>query len=467
IYVNGAATRLENLAKEEMVGKTIQEIYSLTEFNANRNSPTLEALWQEEAIENKNLEWFGAEGKIINAITSAYPIKQDGKTRGVYSFAENIQDLKTRLVEIGAFHKKKTYRLRKKILKNGTSYIFDDIIGDSEAILSTITIARRFAAKKLPVMIYGETGTGKELFAQSIHNASSFVSGPFVAINCAAIPDNLLESMLFGTVKGAFTGSLDSPGLFEKAENGSVFLDEINSMPINLQAKLLRALQEKEIRRIGDSKTRKINCRIISAINQHPNEAVTDGNLREDLFYRLSTGMLLIPPLRERGNDYEALANYIIGKCNEDMDTVVDAMSPAMKELLKSYYWPGNVRELTNIIESAMNMTSEGERILDISHLPTYLKNHFKEEIAAMPHTEQVFNLVNKERFTNYPTMSFNGSFNDMLRDYEKNLLELALASTQGNITKCGEKLQLSRQNLTAKLKKHNINIGKFRKHHS
>ena len=201
------------------------------------------------------------------------------------------------------------------------------------------------------------------MFAQSIHNASSSVSGPFIPVNCAAIPENLLESILFGTVKGAFTGAVDSVGLLEKAENGSVFLDEINSMPIALQAKILRALQEKEVQRIGDSKTRKINCRIISATNKLPSEAIRDGEMREDLFYRLSTGMILIPPLRERGDDLELLADYFIAKCNEEIDATVTSMSPELKRLLKSYYFPGNCRELANIIESAMNMTIEGENI--------------------------------------------------------------------------------------------------------
>lgn len=464
IYVNPAAERLEGLPREELNNHTIQEIYSLTEFHSYRNSPTLEVLNTGKSQENQNLEWFGAKGTIINAITNTYPIMVGKNLKGVFHLAENIPETKKRLKNIGAFNKKSTYRLRKKILKNGTTYIFDDIIGESEAILSTIAIARRFAAKKLPVMIYGETGTGKELFAQSIHNTSPYVSGPFVAINCAAIPENLLESMLFGTIKGAFTGAVDSPGLFEKAENGTIFLDEINSMPIALQAKLLRALQEKEVRRIGDSKNRKINCRIISATNQLPADAIKKGNLREDLYYRLCTGMLLIPPLRERGHDYELLANYIIAKCNEEMDTTVETMSLAMKNLLKSYYWPGNVRELTNVIESSMNMTSEGENVLDVSHLPSYLKNHFKDEISAMPNTETVFTKVNKDRFAAYPNIDFQGGFSHMLQEYEKSILELALASTQGNITKCSEKLQLSRQNLTAKIKKHNIDTKKFRK---
>lgn len=463
IYLNDAASRLEQLSKKDFLGKTIPEIYVNTEFQQHKNSPCLDVLASGEMREDENLEWFTADGAAINAITNTYPIKEGSKILGVYSIAENIADEKKRLIDIGAFPRKQTYRMRKRTLHNGTTYIFDDIIGESEALKSTITIARRFAGKKLPVMIYGETGTGKEMFAQSIHNASSSVSGPFIPINCAAIPENLLESILFGTVKGAFTGAIDSPGLLEKAENGSVFLDEINSMPIALQAKILRALQEKEVQRIGDSKTRKINCRIISATNKLPVEAIRDGELREDLFYRLSTGMILLPPLRERGEDFQLLADYFIAKCNSDIDTAVTAMSPELKSLLKTYYFPGNCRELSNIIESAMNMTVEGENILDVYHLPTYLKNHFKDEISAMPNADQVFQRRNSQSDKYVPQMDFHGSLNTMMADYEKGLIELALAGTRGNLTKCGKKLGITRQNLTFKIKRHNIDINKFK----
>ncbi len=464
VYLNDAASELEQMPKKDFLGKTIADVYFNTEFHSHKNSPCLDVLASGEVQENENLEWYTADGTTINAITNTFPIMENGEILGVFSMAENIADLKKRLIEIGAFPRKQTYRMKKKTLHNGTSYIFDDIIGESDALQSTITIARRFAAKKLPVMIYGETGTGKEMFAQSIHNASSSVAGHFIPVNCAAIPENLLESILFGTVKGAFTGAIDSVGLLEKAENGSVFLDEINSMPIGLQAKILRALQEKEVQRIGDSKTRKINCRIISATNKLPAEAIRDGEMREDLFYRLSTGMILIPPLRERGNDFELLADYFIAKCNEEIDATVTAMSPELKNLLKTYYFPGNIRELANIIESAMNMTIEGENILDLRHLPTYLKNHFKEEISAMPNAEQVFQRHSPQSHKNVPQMDFHGNLNTMMAEYEKGLIELALASTQGNLTKCGEKLGITRQNLTFKMKRHNIDLKKFKR---
>ena len=175
-------------------------------------------------------------------------------------------------------------------MRNGTIYIFDDIIGKSEVMQEAIALSKRFAIKKMPVMIYGETGTGKEMFAQSIHNASPYMNGNFVAVNCAAIPDNLLESTLFGTVKGPSPAPWIVLVSLKKQRTALSFWMKSIPCPVALQAKLLRALQEKEVRRIGDTKNRKINCRILSAANKVPMEAIRSGEMREDLFYRLSTG---------------------------------------------------------------------------------------------------------------------------------------------------------------------------------
>lgn len=462
IYVNRAAEELDHTSRQDMLGKKLRNVYASTEFRKSQNSPCLNVLKTGVPQINENLEWFLTDGAIVNAITNTYPVVRGGETVAVISFAENIQDLKRRLFDIGAFNRKSTYRLRKKTMQNGTSFIFDDIVGDSESMLNMLDMAKRYAAKKMPVMIYGETGTGKEMIAQSIHNASDYMSGPFVPINCAAIPDNLLESMLFGTVRGAFTGAMDAPGLFEKAERGTIFLDEINSMPIVLQAKLLRALQEKEVRRIGDGKTRKINCRIISATNKMPLEAIQAKEMREDLFYRLSTGMLVIPPLRDRGNDLSLLTQYFIDKANAELNTMVTGVSSSLQSLLCAYDWPGNIRELANTIESAMNMVSEAEEILDLQHIPAYLKQRIQEATALTPAGSPI--KIKRVTAETYPTMNFHDSLQEMVNEYERNLIELGLSSTQGNLTKCGEKLGLSRQTLTVKIKKHRIDIKKFKR---
>lgn len=463
VYLNEAAEKLDHLKREDNLGKSLNDVYQLTNFQRGLDSPSLDCLKNGTIHTDENLEWYSGSGIAVNALVSTTPLYNHEKKIGVLCTAENISELRDRLYKLGTVKRKTSYRLQNKKLKNGTRYVFDDIVGESDAIKSTIAIAKRFAEKKSPIMIYGETGTGKEMFAQSIHNASPFLSGPFVPINCAAIPENLLESMLFGTVKGAFTGSVDSPGLIEKAEDGTIFLDEINSMPIMLQAKILRALQEKEVQRIGDNKIRKINCRIISATNKIPTEAIHDAELREDLFYRLSTGIVWLPALRERENDLRPLIDYFIDKANVDFQTHIEDMTSALYRLMKEYYWPGNIRELANTIESAINLTADDEVLLDVQHLPSYLKSHFASEISMMPNAAQIFSIREENNHTKLPTLDFHNGINTMVDEYEKSLLELALSGVRGNLTKCGEKLGISRQALTVKVKKHNINIEKFK----
>ena len=309
---------------DDVIGKNLADIYSNTVFREGMNSPTLDALQTGNPHIYENLEWYLKDGTTVNAITSTYPVREGDDIIGVFALSEDVDRLKAFLIKHGAFKQKISYRFRNKTMKNGTQYVFDDIIGKSELMKNTIVMARRFAAKKLPVMIYGETGTGKEMFAQSIHNASPYKSGAVRSHQLAQLfRKTCWKSMLFGTVKGAFTGAIDHAGLFEKAEGGSVFLDEINSMPLMLQAKILRVLQEKEVQRIGDSKTRKINCRIISATNKLPSEAVRNNELREDLYYRLSTGMVWIPSLRERNEDLSLLMDYFIEKANAELNATI------------------------------------------------------------------------------------------------------------------------------------------------
>lgn len=464
IYRNKAALRMDQDESNLGNGKNLSKIYSGTEFSDGLNSPCLDTLKTGKAHIQENLEWYLPNGTRVNAITSTYPLKDEkGALCGVVALSEDVDKLRKFLIRQGAFQRKKTYRMRHKLLKNGTQYIFNDIIGESEIIKNTILIARRFATKKLPVMIYGETGTGKEMFAQSIHNASPFVSGPFVPINCAAIPETLLESILFGTVKGAFTGATDSPGLFEKAENGSVFLDEINSMPILLQAKILRALQEKEVQRIGDSKIRKINCRIISATNKLPSDAIRDGELREDLYYRLSAGMVWIPSLHERTEDIDLLVDYFIEKANDETDTCILAPSEDLKKLFHSYFWPGNIRELSNAVESAVNMTVDGENILEIRHLPTYMKRHFGTELLTNPNAEDIFMLRNEQTATEPSYINLTGDINSMVDSYEKEILLFAINKAKGNISRCAVKLGISRQSLWVKFKKYGIDPKSYK----
>lgn len=460
-FINKAAEELDAFQRKEVIGKQASQIYQTLYLGEETVSPGITVLQTKAPMENINLEWY-SNGKLNNALTSAYPLYENGEITGAVIFCDPVSHLKKRLIQNISFMNKSTIKLQHKQLKNGTVYTFDDIIGKSSILQNTIQIANRFAGKDMPVMICGETGTGKELFAQSIHNASNYYAGPFVPINCAAIPETLLESTLFGTVKGAFTGAVESIGLFEKAKNGSIFLDEINSMPLLLQAKILRAIQEKEIQRVGDSKFRKINCRIISATNVMPETLIHDGIMRTDLYYRLSTGLIVIPPLRERGNDIFLLIQSFIDRFNARQNALIIDLIPSLKSMFLMYEWPGNVRELSNILESAFNMLGENDSYISYEHIPNYFMEHLKNSVMKSRNTKTAYDTAFIKNTDGYELPS-QISLPKLMDNYERTIIESALEKTRGNLTYCGEMLGISRQSLSVKLKKHKISPKSFR----
>lgn len=250
---------------------------------------------------------------------------------------------------------------------------FLSIIGESQEIKLLLEKIKKIANTPTNVLLLGETGTGKELFARAIHEASYRKKKPFVAINCASLPENLLESELFGFVKGAFTGAtIDKKGLLEIADGGTVFLDEIGDLPLSLQAKLLRVLEDKEIRPLGSVTSKKVDLRFISATNKDLMEGIREGKFREDLYFRLNVITLRIPPLRERGKDIEILAHHFMRKFSLKIGKSIKKIDPAALQILYRHSWPGNIRELQNVIEQAV-VFSEGEVILP-EDLPEYLR---------------------------------------------------------------------------------------------
>jgi len=299
-----------------------------------------------------------------------------------------------------------------------------------------ISVAKRAAKSTSPVLIHGETGTGKELFAQSIHNYSKNSKGPFVAINCAAIPDNLLEGLLFGTVKGAFSDAIDRPGLFEQAENGTILLDELNSMSLNLQSKLLRVLQENKTRRVGGSKEININTRVITAMNENPIRAVKENKIRQDLFYRIGVVLIEVPPLRNRKEDIPLLSKNFILKFNRKLDRQITKLSADVFDSFAKYDWPGNVRELQHTIEYAMNIAHENERIIELSHLPLHISESY--EIPA-------------EKEGPWQTLE------KRLNVEEIKILENELIKNDWKIAQTAKKLGLKRQSLQYRIKKYSL----------
>lgn len=325
---------------------------------------------------------------------------------------------------------------------NGTLYVLEDIIGESEVIKELKYKAKKIADSSSPVLVYGETGTGKELLVQGIHNASSIRKNkPFIAQNCAAIPKSLLEGILFGTTLGSFTGAKNKPGLFELADGGTLFLDEINSMDVELQAKLLRVLQDGVIRRIGGRKAINVDVRVIASTNEDPLDAVKKGILREDLNYRLNVISLRVPPLRERREDIPILVDYFIRMYNDKLCKNVYGVSTDCMKIFLDYPWPGNVRELKYTIESIMNFIDDG--IIKVNDLPYNILNY-----SVCPKKQREKRQESREELP---------SLNEALRLYEKALIEKAIEKANGNCAKAARLLKVPRQTLYNKIKKYKI----------
>jgi DNA-binding NtrC family response regulator len=302
------------------------------------------------------------------------------------------------------------------------------IIGKSKVIKNALKVVGKAALTTSTVLIYGESGTGKELIARAIHYSSSRSSAPFVPINCSAIPETLLESELFGYVRGAFTGAHETrAGFFQTAEGGTIFLDEISDTTPAMQAKLLRVLQEKEVYMVGTNRPKKVDVRIIAATNKHLLDSVENQKFRKDLYYRLNVIRIDVPPLSERKDDILLLVNHFAQKYADELDKPIPYFTDEAIEALQNYNWPGNIRELENQIQRIIVMTDEG--IVNVPDLPMTM------------------------RFSASGTQSFGRTLAEVEAEYIKNVLE----SVEGNKTRASEILGISRKTLRDKLKKYSI----------
>lgn len=325
---------------------------------------------------------------------------------------------------------KEVFNLRQEL------YNFGDftIIGRSKKMQEILEMVKKVASTSATVLILGESGTGKELIAKALHFLSDRRDKPYVKVNCAAIPENLLESELFGYEKGAFTGAISKKiGKFERADGGTIFLDEIGDMGLNLQAKLLRVLQEKELERLGGIDPIKIDVRIIAATNKNLEEMVRDGAFREDLYYRLKVVPIYVPPLRERKEDIPLLVDYFLDKYSKEFGKVKPGISEDAMDIIKEYDWPGNIRELENTIE----------RILILNSGNVISKEMLPYEIIG--------NKNLNSKFFKLPDEGIN------LEDLEKNLILQALEKAEGNQTKAAKLLGISRYTLIYRMEKYGI----------
>jgi DNA-binding NtrC family response regulator len=318
------------------------------------------------------------------------------------------------------------------------------LVGEDPSLRKVFASLQRAAATDATVLLEGESGTGKELFARSLHALSPRADAPFVAINCAAIPENLLETELFGYEKGAFTGAVArKPGKFEMAHRGTLFLDEIGDLPISLQAKILRALEERRFERVGGTSSVQVDVRLVAATNKGLKAAVASRRFREDLYFRLSVFPITVPPLRERPGDIPVLARYFVDRFCRDLKKKPLGVSPDAMEQLQSYRWPGNVRELQNCIERAV-ILAEGDAILP-RHLNLSFAAPLESETAVSP-WEQIDLSGTLAEATRRAT-----------RQAEKFKIEAVLAEAGGNKGRAAELLQINYKLLLAKLKEHSI----------
>lgn len=352
---------------------------------------------------------------------------------------------------------KQLHKLSNKVTSFHATYTFDSISGSSNAIKSVISMGRIAASSDSPTLILGESGTGKELVAQSIHNASSRSGGPFLSLNCGAIPKNLIASELFGSEYGAFTGAskAGNPGKFELASGGTLFLDEIGDMPFDLQVSLLRVLQNKEIIRLGGNSPKKIDVRIIAATNKNLMKAITDNTFRADLYYRLNVLNITIPPLRDRPEDIPILAFEFMKQYAKSLDKPINSISEDAISKLLNYTWPGNVRELENVIERAANVTDTN--IIDTCDLPQELTSPRQDALLQL--SAAVSNTIHR------PTGILNTSTGGTSPEFvEYQMLRSLLEQERGHVKTAAKQAGMPLSTFYSKLKKYSLDPRNFRK---
>jgi arginine utilization regulatory protein len=434
VYYNRAMSLIDELHADNVISCRITDVYDLD----NSTSIIMQCLEKQKPLIDEPIYYRTRRGKFANTVHNVMPIFSREKLVGAICFVRDYHALAETIASMPLPGKDQQFDIE--------SITFERIIGQDPDFVDAINSARMAAVTPSPVMLYGETGTGKELFARAIHNYSSRRAKKYTPVNCAAIPENLLEGILFGTSKGAFTGSVDKAGLFERTNKGTIFLDEVNSMPVGLQSKILRSIQESKVRRVGALKEIETDLKIISSVNKDPHASISDGTLRSDLFYRLGVVFIHIVPLRERLEDLDLLVHHFIEKHNVTLIKNVKRISKDVMTLLKTYNWPGNVRELEHVIEGAMNIVGT-DKVIQIQHLQTHFSNwSVKANSARLPkRSDKVLSEDRKPNlFKNKPSV-------------EKNIVKNALVENKGNITRTANYLGISRQLLYYKIKKFNI----------
>lgn len=471
VVYNRAASAIDGLSEAEVVGRRLLEVFP----SLDESSSTLLTVLKTGASQAEMQQTFtNYKGKRITTVNSTSPLVIDGKVVGacevstditrVKEMAEEIVDLQRELRDRGGRAASRLSPGRTAEAMPRRLFTVSDIVGESAAIKQVKQKVLQVAAGEANVLVWGETGTGKELLVQAIHSASKRQVGPFVPQNCAALPESLLEGLVFGTARGGFTGSLDRPGLLELASGGTLYLDEIDSMPPGLQAKLLRVIQDKRVRRLGEARERPVDVRIVASTSVPPADAVARGMLRPDLYYRISVVEIGLPPLRERREDIPLLCEYFLAKHSPRGH--VRAISAQVMSAFLAYEWPGNVREMEHAIEGSLALARGGE--IQVEDLPGAVRG-----IAA---TASMFRgagqLMRPVEAGSQPGMSafaraggpVSGSvagraLKESLREQEKHAVEMALREGR-SVSGASRILGIPRQTLQYRMKVLGISPG-------
>ncbi len=441
VFINEASKKISSFSDDKkIIGKHLLDLYDLNE----KYSTTLTSLRSKAPVINRFDAFKLKSGVEITSVNTAYPIFYDNNLIGVVTFDQDVNVINKEI--------EKNENIKKAMLEQGISftdkvpdtYHFSDIIGKNKKLLDVVDLSKKISTQDCNVLIYGETGTGKEMFAQSIHEESRRKDKKFLAINCAAVPETLIESTLFGTTKGAFTGSVERAGLLEEVNGGTLFLDELNSMSLSMQSKILRVIQENRFRRVGGEKDIDIDVRFISSCNENPYKITESNLLRKDLFYRLSTVILEIPPLKNRIDDIETLIKYCLKQYQHKYLKRISHIDESVIAILKSYNWPGNVRELFHIVEYALNVIENDT--WKISHLPKYITDSYNENSENMDSS-------NFEE----PSGIYKNNLQYIMDNYESKILKKVLEHNGYNISRTADSLGIKRQSLQYRIKKYGI----------
>lgn len=469
---NEPVTKIDGVDPEKVIGMSIYEVFPKLE---REHSSFYLVLKSGKPIINRVQVYRNYQNIEVSVLTTTIPIYDGTLLTGAFQIYKDLTQVIELSQEVLDLQSQLYAKRSKKspLISTPHQYGFNDITGQSHIINSLKHKAARILESPSPVLIYGETGTGKELFVQAIHNESKTRgSSPFIAQNCAALPANLLESILFGTDSGSYTGAKDKAGLFELADKGTLFLDEINSLDYELQGKLLRVLQDGVIRRIGSSTTRSVDVRIMAATNEPPEVLIKNNILRKDLFYRLNVIYFSLPPLRERKEDIPELAATFLRDCNIKMNKAVKNMSEEVLNLFLEYPWPGNIRELEHVVESAMNFI-DGD-VLEIHHILEHCSTHminqtYQQSLENGISSKVVFrehhnNSQTPSKTTEEPQKQWprhwhlpDSNFKETMEAIEIQLIKDHIVQSNGNYTKAAKSLGLPKQTLQNKLKKYQL----------